>query len=96
MTAVLVGQFLTGTTRQPAADTAWWASLQEVYAFLSPYNEFFLVLFVLWLFAHRGRPSQGDFNRQAQDVLDAKYRDGEISRRVYDKYRQDISIRPKR
>jgi uncharacterized membrane protein len=51
---------------------------------------------VLWIFARRGKPKQGDFNRQAQEVLDAKYRSGEISRKTYEKYRQDISLRPKR
>ena len=81
---------------QTAALPAWAAPLEGVYQFLTPYNEFVVVLFVLWLFARRGRPKQGDFNRQAQEVLEAKYRTGEISKQTYEKFRQDISLRPKR
>ena len=74
----------------------WDVVLHDAYQFLSPYNEFLIFLFVLWLFARRGRPKGEDFNRQAQDVLDRKYKAGEISRDTYEKYRQDISLRPKR
>jgi len=74
----------------------WSVVLNDAYQFLSPYNEFLIFLFVLWLFARRGRPKGEDFNRQAQDVLDRKYKSGEISRATYEKYRQDISLRPKR
>lgn len=81
---------------QSAADPTWRGSLQHLYDFFSPYTEFIAILFVLWLFARRGRPEQGDFNRQAQEVLEAKYRAGELSQRAYEKYRQDISLRPKR
>lgn len=81
---------------QAAADPTWRGSLQHLYDFLSPYNEFIAILFVLWLFARRGRPEQADFNRQAQEVLEAKYRSGELSRKAYEKYRQDISLRPRR
>lgn len=71
-------------------------ALRDLYEFVRPYNEYLIILFVFWLFARRGRPKQGDFNRQAQDVLDQKYREGEISKKTYDKFRQDISLRPKR
>ena len=91
MTHVIAGAIL-----QAATEPAWRASLYRVYEFLSPYNEFVVILFVLWLFARRGRPKQGDFNRQAQDVLEEKYRKGELSRKAYEKYRQDISMRPRR
>jgi hypothetical protein len=77
-------------------EPAWRATLHRVYEFLSPYNEFIVILFVLWLFARRGRPGAEDFNRQAQEVLEQKYRTGEISRKAYEKYRQDISMRPRR
>ena len=77
-------------------DTTLLASLQQLYEFLSPYNEFVVVLFVLWLFARRGRPKQGDFSLQAQEVLEAKYRSGEISRKTYEKFRQHLALRPKR
>jgi uncharacterized membrane protein len=74
-----------------AADT-----FTRIYTLVSPYNEFILVLFVLWLFARRGRPRQGDFNKQAQEVLEEKYRKGEISRKTYEKFRQDVSLRMRR
>lgn len=79
-----------------AEEPAWRATLHSVYEYLSPYNEFIVLLFVLWLFARRGRPEAEDFNRQAQEVLEQKYRKGEISRKAYEKYRQDISMRPRR
>jgi uncharacterized membrane protein len=37
-----------------------------------------------------------DFDAQAQRVLEEKYRKGEISQKAYEKYRQDIALRPKR
>ena len=77
-------------------EPAWKITLHRVYEFLSPYNEFIVILFVLWLVARRGRPEAEDFNRQAQEVLEQKYRKGEISRKAYEKYRQDISMRPRR
>ncbi len=79
-----------------AGEPAWKITLHRIYEFLSPYNEFIVILFVLWLFARRGRPEAEDFNRQAQEVLEQKYRKGEISRKAYEKYRQDISMRHRR
>jgi hypothetical protein len=64
--------------------------------YLSPYTEYVVILLVFWLFARRGGRKQGDFNRQAQEVLDELYKKGEISQKAYDKFRQDISLRPKR
>jgi uncharacterized membrane protein len=89
-------QLVTRSVVQAATEPAWRETFTRIYEFLAPYNEFIVVLFVLWLFARRGRPKQGDFTRQAQEVLEAKFKAGEISRRTYEKYRQDISIRPKR
>lgn len=74
----------------------WSVVARDFYSFISPYNEFLIFLFVLWLFARRGKPKGEDFNKQAQEILDAKYRAGEISRKTYEKYRQDISLRPPR
>lgn len=97
MNLVAMAQLVAATLLQAtASEPTWRATLHRVYEFLSPYNEFIVVLFLLWLFARRGRPKQGDFNRQAQEVLEQKYRAGEISRKTYEKYRQDISLRPKR
>jgi hypothetical protein len=53
------------------------------------------VMFVLWLLALRGR-KKTTFTKQAQEVLDEKYTAGEINKKTYDKYRQDVSLRPKR
>jgi len=70
--------------------------LADLFAYLSPYTEYVVILLVFWLFARRGAQKQGDFNRQAQEVLDELYKKGEISQRAYEKFRQDISLRPKR
>lgn len=90
---------------QAAADGAntvpvpgWWQWLMnfvDTPAPYSPFSEYLLVLFVLWLMARRDARKQGDFGRQAQEVLDEKFRAGEISEEAYHKYRQDISLRPK-
>jgi hypothetical protein len=61
----------------------------------SPFGEYLLVLFVLWYIARRAnRPKP--FDTQAQDVLDEKYAAGELSKNAYDKYRQQMTLRPKR
>ena len=76
----------------------WWQWLMnfiDTPAPYSPFSEYLLVLFVLWLMARRDARKQGDFGRQAQEVLDEKFRAGEISEEAYHKYRQDISLRPK-
>lgn len=70
--------------------------LDRAFEYLSPYTEYFVILLVFWLFARRGGQKQGDFNRQAQDVLDELYKKGEITKSAYEKFRQDISLRPKR
>lgn len=61
----------------------------------SPFSEYLLVLLFLWLLARHDARKQGDFSRQAQDVLEEKYQSGELTKKAYDKYRQDISLRPK-
>lgn len=76
----------------------WWrwiVDFVDTPAPYSPFSEYLLVLFVLWLLARHDARKQGDFGRQAQEVLEEKYRQGEISKQAYDKYRQDISLRPK-
>ena len=76
------------------------APFQKVLDFLdtplpySPFTEYFLVLFVLWLLARRGE-HRVTFDSKAQDVLDAKLASGEIDRRTYEKFRQEMSMRPK-
>lgn len=60
----------------------------------SPLSEYLLVLFLLWLLARRQRPK--DFGAQAQDVLEEKFKSGEIDQKTYDKYRQELSMRLKK
>jgi hypothetical protein len=73
----------------------------HIYSFLdtpapySPFSEYLAVMFLLWLLARRGRKKE-TFERQAQDVLEEKFAAGEITKKTYDKFRQDVSLRPKR
>lgn len=62
----------------------------------SPLTEYLLVLFVLWLIARRHDRKKESFERQAQDVLDEKLQQGELTKEAYDKFRQDLALRPKR
>jgi hypothetical protein len=62
----------------------------------SPFTEYLFVLFVLWLIARRANRKRESFDTKAQEVLDSKYEEGELSREAYDKYRQDVTLRPKR
>lgn len=61
----------------------------------SPFSEYLVVLFILWLLARRDRESK-DFSAEAQRVLDEKYKRGEIDRSTYEKYRQELSMRLKK
>lgn len=70
--------------------------IQRSLHYLGPYTEYIIILFIFWLFARRGTQKQGDFDRQAQEVLDELYKRGEITEKAYQKFRQDISLRPKR
>lgn len=87
------------TAATPPADGDW---VNSVLAFLdspapySPLSEYLLVLFFLWLLARRTHRKKKTFERQAQDVLDAKLQAGELSKESYEKFRQDLALRPKR
>jgi hypothetical protein len=61
----------------------------------SPFSEYLLVMLILWLIARRANRRR-TFDTQAQEVLDEKYAKGEISETAYRKYRQEMSLRPKR
>lgn len=61
----------------------------------APFKIYLVVMFVLWLIALRSR-NKKTFEKQAQEVLDEKYASGELSKKSYDKFRQDVSLRPKR
>jgi hypothetical protein len=84
-----------------AQQTAVPAPFQKVLDFLdtplpySPFSEYGLVLFVLWVLARRGE-RRVTFDTKAQEVLDEKLASGEIDRKTYEKYRQEMSLRPKR
>jgi hypothetical protein len=75
--------------------------LQKVLDFLdtpapgSPFTEYLAVLFLLWLLA-RSSSSRKTIDAKAQDVLDQKLKSGEIDKKTYEKYRQEMSMRPKR
>jgi hypothetical protein len=60
-----------------------------------PFKIYLVVMFVLWLLARRSR-NKKTFEKQAQEVLDEKYASGELTKKSYDKFRQDVSLRPKR
>ena len=87
------------TAAPPAAEGDW---VDSILSFLdspapySPLTEYLLVLFVLWLIARRHDRKKDTFQEQAQEVLDEKLRKGELSRDAYDKFRQDLILRPKR
>ena len=61
----------------------------------SPFSEYILVLLILWFIARRQRPKV-DFGGQAQEVLEEKFKNGEIDKKTYEKYRQELSMRLKK
>lgn len=60
----------------------------------SPLTEYLLVLLLLWLLARRKEP-EPNFDQQAQDVLEHKYHQGELTKDSYDRFRQDTSLHQK-
>ena len=61
----------------------------------SPFSEYILVLLILWIIARRQRPKV-DFGGQAQEVLEEKFKKGEIDKKTYEKYRQELTMRLKK
>ena len=61
----------------------------------SPFSEYLLLLFILWLMARRHHEKK-DFGEEAQHVLDEKFKKGEIDRNTYEKYRQELTMRLKK
>jgi uncharacterized membrane protein len=80
----------------PQGDGSLADLLARLYHFIQPYQVFIVLLVILLLIARRPPPKKEDFSRQAQAVLEEKFRRGEISREAYDRYRQDISLKPKK
>jgi hypothetical protein len=62
----------------------------------SPFSEYIAVLLFLWLLARRENTRKKTFDSKAQEVLEQKLAAGEIDRKTYEKFRQDVSLRPKR
>jgi hypothetical protein len=60
----------------------------------SPFSEYIVVLVILWFFARKQRPH--DFGGQAQEILEEKFKKGEIDKKTYEKYRQELSMRLKK
>lgn len=82
----------------PAEGSGWWQRALDFIntpAPYSPFSEYLLLMFILWLFARRAN-RKDTFDGQAQEVLDQKYAEGELSQKAYEKYRQEMSVRPKR
>lgn len=85
-----------------AEPAGWWASVKDFIdtpAPYSPFSEYLVVLFILWLIArleHNARQKKEAFDAQAQEVLDDKYASGELSQSAYERFRQDISLRMRR
>ena len=84
-----------------AEPEGWWTSVIDFLdtpAPYSPFSEYLLVLFVLWLIARleRNAREKKGFETQAQDVLEEKYANGELSQPAYEKFRQDVTMRPRR
>lgn len=75
---------------------AWLEVAREFWSYIEPYKWFLLVLIVFWFFARKTDTERVSFDAQAQRILEEKYRKGEISQKAYEKYRQDISLRPRR
>jgi hypothetical protein len=98
----LIFAFLQQTTRDLASPEATRAAewVDSMIAFLdsplpfSPLTEYMLVILVLWFLA-RKKPPEPSFDQQAQDVLEHKFNQGELTKDAYDKHRQDMSLRSK-
>ena len=93
----LVGLFLSVIQKPPPPMPG---PIQKVIDFVdtpapySPFSEYLAVLFLLWLLARREH--RKTFDTKAQEVLEEKLKSGEIDKKTYDKYRQEMSLRPKR
>lgn len=84
-----------------AEPVGWWQWLVDFVdtpAPYSPFSEYLLVLFVLWLVARRDQAKRDkqELGKQAQEVLDQKYEQGELTEEAYHKYRQEVSMRLRR
>lgn len=92
----MLGIFVQAAERSPELP----GFMQKIVDFLdtpfpySPFTEYFAVLLLLWLLARRSTGSR-DFAAEAQRVLDQKFEKGEIDRKTYEKFRQELSLQLK-
>ncbi len=62
----------------------------------SDYLLLVVVLLLLWLLLRRrDTRKEGDLKRSATDVLEERYRAGELSKEAYDRARGDLTLRHK-
>lgn len=97
---LIAGVVLQQSATGIAEDSFLWTVMDflDTPAPYSPFSEYLLVLFILWLIARLHRNTRDkSMDRQAQEVLDEKFADGELSQKAYEKFRQDVTRnRPKR
>lgn len=85
----------------PTEPTGWWSRVVGILDTplpYSPFSEYLVVLFGLWALArydHARQSRKRSFERQAQDVLEEKFETGELSKKAFDKFRQDVTMNPK-
>jgi hypothetical protein len=88
-----------GMLATAANDFGWWESVRVFFdtpAPYSPFSEYLLLLFIMWLIARISNRAPKSFDTQAQEVLDQKFADGEITPAAYHRFRQETALRPKR
>ena len=79
----------------------FWSRVQDIIDTplpYSPFSEYLVVLFLLWALARYDQARvrrKESLERQAQDVLEQKFEKGELSKKAFDKFRQDVSMGPK-
>lgn len=84
---------------EATSSLGWWERLLTFVdspAPYSPFSEYLLLLFIMWLIARLSSRKAKSFDTQAQEVLDEKFADGELSPEAYEKFRQEMILRPKR
>lgn len=94
----LLAMLLQATSSPPPVPRGFWQRFMDVIDTplpYSPFSEYLVVLFGLWALARYDRARlnrKRSFERQAQDVLEEKFEQGELSKKAFDKFRQDVSM----
>jgi hypothetical protein len=84
-----------------AEPVGWWDRLVAILDTPLPYSpvsEYLVVLLILWLIARAEQKAKlkETFDAKAQEVLDKKFEEGELSQSAYERFRQDVSLRKRR